>query len=219
MSVQAPAPPAPPLSAPPAPEPPATPKISVPEYFALERVSEIRYEYVDGEIIPMPGESLTHNRIALNFSILLDRAFEDRDCVVYIESVRLRVSPAKYRYPDVLALCGEPVTDGDNPPALLNPALIVEVLSPSTQAIDQGEKFFEYWQIPGLTDYVLVAQDAMSVTHCVRHNPRQWTATEYTGLADTLMFASLGVTLTLSDVYRKVVFPAPVATVTAAPSA
>jgi Uma2 family endonuclease len=200
MSVQAPAPPAPPLSAPPAPEPPATPKISVPEYFALERVSEIRYEYVDGEII-------------------LDRAFEDRDCVVYIESVRLRVSPAKYRYPDVLALCGEPVTDGDNPPALLNPALIVEVLSPSTQAIDQGEKFFEYWQIPGLTDYVLVAQNAMSVTHCVRHNPRQWTATEYTDLADTLTFASLGVTLTLSDVYRKVVFPAPVATVTAAPSA
>ena len=185
----------------------------------MERASDIRYEYVEGEIIPMLGDSLAHNQIAGNFSVFLDRAFGDRDCAVYIESIRLRVSPTKYRYPDVLALCGEPVTDGKNPPALLNPMLVVEVLSPSTQAIDQGEKFFEYWHIPGLTDYVLVAQEAVSVTHCARQNDRQWSATEYTSLTDSLTFASLGVTLALSDIYRKMVFPAPVATVPAEPSA
>ena len=208
-----------PSNAPSAPEPPATPKLSVQEYFALERVSEIRHEYVEGEIIPMPGESLAHNQIAGNFHTRLALAFEDRDCAVYMEGIRLRVSPARYRYPDIIALCGEAITDGDNPPALLNPALIVEVLSPSTQAIDKGEKFFEYWQLLGVTDYVLVAQERVSVMHCVRHNARQWTATEYTDIADTLTFASLGVTLVLSDIYRKVVLPAPAPNVPAEPSA
>ncbi len=185
------------------------PKVSVQEYFALERASDIRLEYVEGEIIPMPGESRSHNRIALNFSILFDRAFERRDCEVYIESVRLRVSPTRYRYPDVVALCGDPVTDGENPPALLNPGVIVEVLSPSTQATDRGEKFLEYRQISGLTDYVLVAQEAMTVIHYVRQSARHWNVTEYTEPTDVLTFAFLSVGLTLAEIYEQVALPAP----------
>lgn len=179
-------------------------KYSVEEYFALERVSEIRLEYVDGGVIPMSGESLAHNQITGNFYARFALAFADRSCAVYIESVRMRVSPAKYRYPDIIALCGEPLTDNGNPPALLNPAIIVEVLSASTQATDRGEKLIEYQQIPTLTDYILAEQETISVAHYARQGADHWTLTEYTHLTDILSLASLDVTMTLADVYRKV---------------
>lgn len=198
------------VQTPSAPADPINPvKIPVEEYFALERVSEIRHEYVEGNVIPMPGESLAHNQIAGNFHTRFAIAFADRNCSVYMESVRVRVSPAKYRYPDVIALCGEPLTDNDNPPALLNPAMIVEVLSSSTQATDRGEKLFEYQQMPGLSDYVLAAQETVFVSHYARQGADRWTLTEHTKLTDTLTFISLDVTLTLADIYRKVAQPAP----------
>lgn len=183
---------------------PATPKISVQEYFELERHSEIRYEYFEGEIIAMPGVSLPHNRISGNFFTVLDRT-----CEAFIEAVRVRVSPTQYRYPDVVALRGEPITDGENPPALLNPGVIVEVLSASTAAKDKGEKFLEYKQMASLTDYVLAAQDSVSVLHYARETAKKWTITEYTELTDTLTFAALEVTISLADIYRKIVFTAP----------
>lgn len=188
----------------PAPESP--PRVPLQAYFELERTSEMRHEYVEGELIPMAGETLTHNRIALNISIALDRVFEERDCSVCMEGVRVRVTPERYRYPDIVALCGEPILTGDNPTSMINPALIVEVLSPSTQATDRGEKFFEYQTIASLTDYVLASQDRVSVFHWVRQNDRQWMLTEYTDLSDALTFAALDARLSLADVYRKVTF-------------
>ena len=194
-------------------------KFTVAEYFALERASEIRYEYVEGELIPIPGVSLPHNDMTLNISIALNRAFEDRVCRVNIEAVRVRVSPTQYRYPDVVAICGERLTDGENPPALLNPGVIVEVLSASTAATDKREKFDEYRQMPSLTDYVLAAQDKIFVTHYARQSPNRWTITDYTELSDTLTFAALDVSLTLADIYRKVEMPASqAAALTAAPA-
>lgn len=187
-----------------APPLPASPKITVQEYFELERHSEIRYEYVEGEIIAMPGVILPHNRVSGNFFTVFDRT-----CEAFIETVRVRVSPTQYRYPDVVALSGEPVTDGENPPALLNPAVIVEVLSDSTAAKDKEEKFFEYKTLATLTDYVLAAQDKISVTHYRRQNEKDWTATEYNELTDTLTFAALDVTISLADIYRGVTFPPP----------
>ena len=159
-----------PPSAPPSVSPLRTPragyalKFTVAEYFALERASEIRYEYVEGDLIPMPGVTLPHNRISLNFSIAFDRIFDTRAGEVFIEAVRVRVSPTQYRYPDVVAICGEPETDGEKPPALLNPSVIVEVLSASTEATDKREKFEQYRRMPSLTDYILAAQDRVAVT-------------------------------------------------------
>ena len=192
--------PQPPVAAPP------TPKISVQEYFEIERQSEIRYEYVEGELIPMPGVSLPHNDITLNIGFALKAAFRGRDCHVHIEAVRVRVSPTQYRYPDVVAVCGERETDGENPPALLTPNLIVEVLSTSTEAKDKGEKFTEYKKMPTLTDYVTAAQNEIAVTHYVKQNATQWLITEYTDLTHVLTFAALGVTLALADIYAEITF-------------
>lgn len=181
-------------------------KTSLQAYFDLEKTSEIRHEFVEGDLISMPGESLAHNRIALNLSSSLLQLFEDRPCEVYMEGIRARVSLDRYRYPDVVALCGEPLVDTDNPPSLLNPMLIVEVLSPSTRATDYGDKSLEYRHIPSLTDYLLVEQDRVFVTHCTRQSEHQWLFTEYFHPDDTLIFASLETSLTLASIYRKVSF-------------
>ena len=204
-SVAAPiAPAALPVAAPAAPNvAPTVPKVSVEEYFALERTSEIRHEYVKGELIPMPGETPKHNRITGNFFVCFDREFEGRNCEVYMESIRLRVSPDQYRYPDILAVCGEAQFDTENPPCLLNPSVIIEVLSPSTQSIDRGEKLAEYRSIPTVTDYVIVAQNRVFVEHCVRENAVRWTITESTDLDAALTLASLDITISLREIYRR----------------
>ena len=176
---------------------------TVQEYFALERTSDARHEYVDGEILAMAGETPTHNRIARNICVCLENAFGTRSCESFIENIRTRVSPSQYRYPDIAALCGEALFDEGKPPTLLNPAVIVEVLSPSTEVADRGEKFNEYRQLETLTDYILVAQDRIEVAHYARQSERQWTVTIYVELQDRLVLPSLEVTLTLADVYRK----------------
>ena len=205
--------------------PPPGVLVSVADYLERERASEIRCEYVngrvtpkdgwleteDGEIRAMAGGSPRHNRLAVSILARFDRAFEDRDCEVFIGDIKVRVVPAQYRYPDVIALCGEADFDNDNPPALLNPSVIVEVLSPSTQAADMGEKFFEYREISTLTDYVLVAQDRIWVLHYARQSANQWTVTDYTNSADNLVLSSLQVTLSLADIYRRVTFAPPIA--------
>jgi Uma2 family endonuclease len=188
------------------PTPATTPFTTLAEYFALERASDVRHEYVDGQIRAMAGESPQHNRIAGNVYLRLEVAFGDRPCVAYFEGVRLRVTPTQYRYPDVMAVCGNTQFDNENPPALLNPSVIIEVLSPSTQNFDREAKFLEYRQIDGLTDYVLAAQDSILVIHFARQSATQWLVTEHTHLDDTLTFASLDVSLTLADIYRKVDF-------------
>ena len=196
----------------------------------MDAASECRLEYVNGyvvtkdgvyitdagqvlteEIRAMSGETAPHNRIALNVSALLDRAFEDRECEVYIENIKARVSPNQYRYPDVVAVCGSAQFDNDNPPALLNPMVIVEVLSPSTQGIDRGEKWDEYRVLPTLTDYVLVAQDRIFVTHYARQSATQWIVTDYSAQTDTLTLTSVDVIMTLAEIYRKVTFALPAA--------
>lgn len=129
------------------PEPPvsfALPKVSVREYLSRERLSEKRHEYVDGEIIAMSGETPAHNQIAGNLYRQLGNRFEERPCEVYFETVKARVMPTQYRYPDVMALCGEARFDAEHPPSLLNPSVIVEVLSPSTESFDSQ------WKVHGI---------------------------------------------------------------------
>lgn len=203
QAVLAPAPPAapslPPFNAPAY----SAPKVSVQQYLDMERESEMRHEYVRGEIIEMAGETPDHNFVAGNMYLDFRLTLPQRTCKVYFEGVRLRVSPEQYRYPDVMALCGEPEFDNENPPCLLNPSVLAEVLSPSTQTIDRGDKIAEYRAIPTLTDYVIVAQDRIFVEHYVRQNSGQWMRTEYSQLDEALVFAGLGVTMTLRQIYRE----------------
>lgn len=179
-------------------------RISVEEYMELERTADTRHEYVNGEVIAMAGETLQHNRIARNISLQLEAAFGKRPCETFIENIRVRVSPTQYRYPDVVALCGEPVVDANRPPVLLNPAVIIEVLSPSTEQYDRDGKFMEYRQIATLTDYVLVEQDSSLVVHYARLSPTEWIVREYSDLTNRITFVALEVSITLAQIYRKI---------------
>ena len=212
--------PAPSLFAPPY-LPPGAIVMPVEEYLKFERDSEIKYEYVDfyaipkegveilenGEIRAMSGVAPPHNRITLNITTKMDNTIGERPCDVYTSDIKVRVSNVKYRYPDVAALCGEAQFDDAAPPCLLNPSVLLEVLSPSTQNIDMGQKFKEYKQIPTLRDYVLIAQDCMLVTHYVRQSAVHWTITDYEQPTDVLTLSTLGVSIPLADIYRKIVFP------------
>jgi Uma2 family endonuclease len=177
--------------------------MSAAEYLDWEPTQEDHYEYWDGEVVAMSGGTRNHNRISLNFSKLLDDALVNRDCEVYIADVKVQVEPGrKYFYPDVVVTCDK----GDNDAQIVQfPCLIIEVLSPSTEAIDRGAKFARYRQFPSLQEYVLVQVDRPKVEVFRRNDRNQWVLSEY-DLDDRLLLESIGVEIAISDLYRQVQF-------------
>ncbi len=181
------------------------------EYLAIERASDHRSEYIDGEMYAMAGAGEQHATIIANIVSALHGQFRDRPCKVYSTDLRVRVAESGlYTYPDVIALCGKTQLLGDPGDTLLNPQLIVEVLSPGTAFYDRVEKFHRYCQIPSFCDYVLVSQNQHRVEHRVRQSDRSddWEVRPYGFLGDRLFFPSLEATLTLKDIYDKVQFTA-----------
>jgi Uma2 family endonuclease len=177
--------------------------MSAAEYLDWEPTQEDRYEYWDGEVVAMSGGTRNHNRISLNFSKLLDDALLNRDCDVYIADVKVQVEPGrKYFYPDVVVTCDK----GDDDAQIVQfPCLIIEVLSPSTEAIDRGAKFARYRQFQSLQEYVLVQVDRPKVEVFRRNENNQWVLSEY-DLEDRLLLESIGVEIAISDLYRQVQF-------------
>jgi Uma2 family endonuclease len=177
--------------------------MSAAEYLDWEPTQEDRYEYWDGEVVSMSGGTRNHNRISLNFSKLLDDALINRNCEVYIADVKVQVEPGrKYFYPDVLVTCDK----GDNDAQIVQfPCLIIEVLSPSTEAIDRGAKFARYRQFQSLQEYVLVQVDRPKVEVFRRNDRNQWVLSEY-DLDDRLLLESIGVEIAIADLYRQVQF-------------
>src|ERR1044072_8315019 len=136
------------------------------EYLEIERKAEFRSEYIAGRMHAMSGASPQHNQIAGNFYREVSSQFRSRNCRVFIIDVRLKVSPTgMYTYPDVTAVCGEARFEDQHVDTLLNPTVIIEVLSESTEAYDRGEKFAQYRRIESLREYVLVAQNKIRVEH------------------------------------------------------
>ena len=178
------------------------------EYLSLERAAAFKSEYLGGQMVAMAGASRRHNLITLNVGGALNAQLAERACEVYANDMRVKVEASRdYAYPDVVAVCEEPRFEGGALDTLLNPAVIVEVLSPSTQGHDRGTKFALYRTIETLRDYVLISQDRVRVEHYARQGAFQWLLTEYTDLGDALSLPSLGVTLYLSELYRQVRFP------------
>ena len=174
------------------------------EYLTLERKAAYKSEYLDGHIIAMAGASRTHNRITLDISTELNLQLRGRDCEVFSSDMRVRPSPRDaYVYPDVVVVCGEPQFEDAAFDTLLNPIVIVEVLSPSTEAYDRGEKFRRYQQLASLREYVLVAQDSVRVEHHRRHDA-QWRLSSYRTLEAVLLLPSISCKLPLHDIYRRV---------------
>ena len=176
------------------------------EYLALERKSEIRSEYIAGHIYAMSGASRRHNLIAGNLFGLLWTQMRGRGCEAYMSDMRLKVSPTgMYTYPDIVAVCDEPRFEDAHIDTLLNPLVIVEVLSESTEAYDRGEKFAHYRRLGTLREYVLVAQDKIRVEHYVRKG-EQWILSEISDSDGTLHLASVDCHVMLAAIYEKVEF-------------
>lgn len=181
------------------------PRYTPEEYLTLERKAEYKSEYFAGEIFAMSGASEQHNLIAGNVFAALHAQFRNRPCKVYANDMRVKVSPTGlYTYPDVVALCGEPQFDDEQKDTLLNPVVIIEVLSPSTEAYDRGDKFGHYRKLTSLAEYVLISQEKPHIEHYVRQPDNQWLLSEASSLQDTVQLPSINCTLMLAEVYDKV---------------
>jgi Uma2 family endonuclease len=178
------------------------------QYLALERTAAYKSEYFRGEVFAVAGASPTHVLIVANIVAALHGQLRQRPCTVYATDLRLKVHASGfYTYPDVVVVYGEPQFDDDQRDTLVNPTLIVEVLSESTQDYDRGGKFAQYRKIPSFTEYVLVAQDESHVEHFVKQADGLWLLAETDRLEDVLTLSSIECTLLLSDIYEKVQFP------------
>lgn len=180
------------------------------EYFELERTSEERFEYWRGEVFCMSGGSRTHDRILVNFIVHLSSKLSSRKCRVFSSDMRIKVPSAPpYRYADLSALCGEPKFEEiGGVDALTNPALVVEILSPSTEAYDRGDKFTRYKSIASFGEYLLVAQHRPHVTQFFRQADGSWAYNEFNDLASTVKLASLDCDMSLSEIYGGISFDA-----------
>ncbi len=175
------------------------------EYLALERSAEERSEYLDGEIFAMAGASRRHNLICLNVGAELRAQLRERPCEVYVNDMRVRiVATGLYTYPDGVVVCGEPTFEDAEVDTLLNPTLLVEVLSKSTADYDRGGKFEHYRTIESLREYVSVAQDKAQVVHYVRQDDNSWLLTEISGLEGRVKLPSIDAELIMAEVYAKV---------------
>jgi Uma2 family endonuclease len=176
------------------------------EYLAIERKSETRNEYFAGEVFAMVGASKRHNLITANLIRVLGNQLINRPCNVYPSDMRVKVSATgKYTYPDVVVACEEELFDDEEKDTLLNPVVIIEVLSESTEAYDRGKKFEHYQQTVSLTEYLLVAQEPYRVEQYVRQSNREWRYSEYHNAEDTVSISVINCELALKDVYAKVV--------------
>jgi Uma2 family endonuclease len=180
------------------------------EYLALERAATYKSEYCAGEIFAMSGTSRQHNRIGLNIANDLSRALEPRDCDVYAYDLRVRTPDSLlYTYPDIIVTCGEAQFEDSRVDTLLNPILIIEVLSPSTETYDRTKKFTDYRKIESLVEYILVAQNEYRVTRFFKQSNGKWIFEELTNVNDTLKLSSIDCELEMKRIYRRVKFPEP----------
>ena len=183
-------------------------RLTIQDYLAFERQSETKNDYLDGEVFAMTGASRAHNLIVVNVSGELRNQLKGRPCEAYAESMRVRTPADLFTYPDVVVVCGEPRFDDAEFDTLLNPTLIVEVLSRSTEAydqgIDRGIKSSRYRSISSLSQHVLIAQDRIQVEHFIRQAADRWLLEELADLGQTLELPSIGCRLPLAEIYDRV---------------
>lgn len=176
--------------------PESLPRLTAEEYLEWEHQQDTRHELVDGYLYGMTGASLRHDEISMNLAAALHAHLRDRHCRVYKSDIKIQVANDFY-YPDIVVRCADD-SSGSDKFFLADPQVIIEVLSPSTQRFDRGDKRLAYQQIPSLTDYILVAQDAILVDHFIGNDlPIRKILP-----ADTLVIESLQFSITLSDIYR-----------------
>lgn len=184
------------------------PKLTEDEYLALERRSEEKHEFIDGAMVVMSGASPAHVLIVSNLVAELHAQLKGRDCRVYASDLRVKIQKSgRFTYPDVAVVCGRLELATEQRDTLLNPRVLIEVLSESTKDYDRGEKFEQYRSIPSFAEYLLVAQDRHHVEHHVRQQDGRWLLEETDAVADSVTLESIDCRLALSDIYAKVRLP------------
>lgn len=187
----------------------AQPKHSIipEEYLALERASEEKHEYLAGRMYAMAGGSKRHNRIAGSTYAALYAQLRRRNCIVYPSDMRVKsLQTGLYTYPDITIVCGTEQFEDDTEDTLLNPTIIIEVLSPSTEKYDRGKKFQHYRTIFSLREYILISQDDYQIERFTRQADNTWVFSEATGREKTIELTTIQCQLLLEDVYEKVEF-------------
>lgn len=177
------------------------------EYLDFEREALDKHEFVDGEIIAMAGASREHNLIGTNVGTEIRFNLKGRNCETYISDMRVRTKPNRYRYPDVVLICGEPQFDDDEEfDILLNPTVVIEVLSKSTEFRDKTEKLEEYRKMDSIRECLLISQDEMHIQHFIKQTVKQWILRIYETPDEIVVLESIGCEILLADIYAQVQF-------------
>lgn len=180
-------------------------KLTPAEYLQLDRQSEFRHEYIAGEVFAMTGASRNHNLITVNIAAALSEQLRRRQCEVYASDMRMKVSPQRlFAYPDVIVVCGTPRFEDDVNDTLLNPTILIEVLSKSTEAYDRGLKFELYRGLESLQEFILIAQNKRHIEHYRRQSDNRWILTETNDPAESIVLESIDCQLTVEQIYLKV---------------
>lgn len=184
---------------------PTSTLVTVEEYLAAEREAETKSEYINGVVYAMTGASLNHVKVVSNLTIELGLQLRGRPCSVLSNEIKVRMPDSrKFFYPDIAVLCGEPQFHDERTDTILNPVLIIEVLSKSTEAFDRGDKFLAYQRLDSLREYLLVSQDKALVEQFVKQSDGKWAYTAVIGRESSLQLPSVECALELSAVYDKV---------------
>lgn len=187
-----------------------TEELTLDDYLEIERASEFKNDYVNGQIIARSGESLLHGRIKGNVYHEIRNRLKGKSCEAFTSDMKVKVEGmSPFKYPDVVVVCGKPEMHDARKDLLLNPLVIIEVLSPSTEAADRGEKFDLYQAIPSLKYYILIAQDRSSVTVLTRQLNNRWDLELITDMNASLSLPDLDCQIPLHEIYARVEFPAP----------
>jgi Uma2 family endonuclease len=179
--------------------------VSPQEYLELERKASFKSEYRDGLIVPVAGASIEHITVSDNFTRHLGNQLEGQSCQAYSSDLKVRTGKT-YSYPDVTVVCGNLLFEDVESDVLLNPTLIIEILSPSTEVYDRGEKFAEYRELKSFSEYLLTSQTQPLIEHYIKQSDSSWKFITHKGLEASVRLESVNCTLALKDIYRRVKF-------------
>jgi Uma2 family endonuclease len=179
---------------------------TVDEYFHWEATHEERHEYINGEIFAMAGASENHNLVNINLVGLLLPQVRKNGCKIYANDMRVKINEKDYTYPDLVVACKNPQFVRTPLDTLINPTLIIEIMSPTTETYDRGNKFKRCRQIASLQEYIIIPQNELSLEQHIRQNENTWLWTEHRGADTIVTFSSIDCQVRLGDIFEQVNF-------------
>ncbi len=176
------------------------------EYLAFEREAEEKHELIDGEIVAMAGASRRHNLIGLNVATEIRFQLKGKNCETYANDMRVRMRRGRYSYPDVVVVCGEPQFADEEFDVLLNPTVVVEVLSKSTRFRDKTEKLEAFLKMESVRECLLIEQDERHIEHYIKQTPKQWLVKIYEEPDESVVLESVECEISLANIYTQIEF-------------